>query len=89
MEEEVLGKAYDGRLMRRLLAYVHPYKLPVLAALVFLLFNAALQVVGPLLTKVAIDRYLVPSGHPTNILLNRFLASDPWTGRFRSQFFTC
>ena len=28
MEEEVLGKAYDGRLMRRLLTYIRPYKLP-------------------------------------------------------------
>jgi ATP-binding cassette subfamily B multidrug efflux pump len=80
VEEEVLGKAYDARLMRRLLAYVQPYKIPVLVALVLLLFNAALQVVGPLLTKVAIDRYLVPSGHPTNPLLNRFLAADAFAG---------
>ena len=61
MEEEVLGKAYDGRLMRRLLAYIRPYKSEVLIALVFLLINAALQVVGPLLTKLAIDRYLAKS----------------------------
>ena len=66
--------------MRRLLTYVRPYKLAVLAALVLLLLNAALQVVGPLLTKIAIDRYLVPSGNPTVTLLNRFLATDAWTG---------
>ena len=36
--------------------------------------------VGPLLTKLAIDRYLVPSGRPTNALLNRFLSPDAWTG---------
>ena len=35
-------------------------------------------VVGPLLTKVAIDRYLVPSGRPTSILINRFLATNAW-----------
>ena len=80
MEEEVLGKAYDGRLMRRLLTYVRPYKFPVLIALIFLLLNAALQVVGPLLTKLAIDRYLVPSGHPTPAPLNRFLAPDARSG---------
>jgi ABC-type multidrug transport system fused ATPase/permease subunit len=72
VEEEVLGKAYDGRLMRRLLTYVRPYKLPVFAALVLLLFNAALQVIGPLLTALAIDRYLAPSGeshsyHPRSV----------------------
>ena len=86
MEEEVLGKAYDGRLMRRLLGYVRPYKFPVLIALLFLLLNAALQVVGPLLTKIAVDRYLVPSGQPTAPLLNRFLAHDPWTGLTQISF---
>ncbi len=80
MEEEVLGKAYDGRLMRRLLGYVRPYKVPVFISLLFLILNAALQVVGPLLTKIAVDRYLVPSGQPTAGFLNRFLARDPWTG---------
>ena len=80
MEEEVLGKAYDGRLMRRLLAYIRPYKSEVLIALVFLLVNAALQVVGPLLTKLAIDRYLEPSGRPTRTILDPYLSSSPWTG---------
>ncbi len=80
MEEEVLGKAYDGRLMRRLLTYVRPYKVPILIALVFLLFNAALQVVGPLLTKIAVDRYLAPSSNSVNTSLDRYLSSDPWTG---------
>jgi len=72
--------------MRRLLGYVRPYKFPVLIALLFLLLNAALQVVGPLLTKIAVDRYLVPSGQPTAPLLNRFLAHDPWTGLTQISF---
>src|SRR5579871_1834984 len=53
VEEEVLGKAYDSRLMRRLLSYMRPYRWLVLASLAFLLVQSVLQVVGPLLTKVA------------------------------------
>jgi ATP-binding cassette, subfamily B, multidrug efflux pump len=80
VEEEVLGKAYDGRLMRRLLAYIRPYKSEVLIALVFLTVNAALQVVGPLLTKLAIDRYLAPSARQTRTFLDPYLSSTPLTG---------
>jgi ATP-binding cassette subfamily B multidrug efflux pump len=80
VEEEVLGKAYDGRLMRRLLTYIRPYKLPVVAALVLLLFNAVLQTIGPLLTALAVDRYLAPSAKVTHTILDRYLAASPWTG---------
>ena len=54
-EEDVLGKAYDGRLMRRLLRYVRPYRPLVAGALVLLFTEGALQLVGPLLTKRIID----------------------------------
>jgi len=54
-EEDALGKAYDGRLVRRLLAYVRPYVWLVVAALLFLFSEGALQLVGPLLTKRVID----------------------------------
>jgi ATP-binding cassette subfamily B protein len=86
VEEEVLGKAYDGRLMRRLLTYIRPYKLPVFAALVLLLFNAVLQVIGPLLTALAVDRYLEPSGKVTHTILDPFLAASPWTGLAQIAF---
>ena len=86
MEEEVLGKAYDGRLMRRLLAYIRPYKLPVFAALVLLLFNAVLQVIGPLLTALAVDRYLAPSAKITHTILDAYLAANPWTGLAQIAF---
>ncbi len=81
MEEEVLGKAYDARLMRRLLTYMKPYKLVVLASLLLLLFDSLLQIIGPLLTKLAVDRYLVPVKHPhTFRFLDVWLSRDPWTG---------
>ena len=66
--------------MRRLLAYLVPYWRTVAVSLVFLLFNSVFQIIGPLLTKVAVDRYLVPTGKPLWGPLDRFLAADPWTG---------
>jgi ATP-binding cassette subfamily B protein len=54
-DEEALGKAYDGRLMRRLLGYVRPYRRLVVGALAFLFAEGALQLVGPFLTRRVID----------------------------------
>jgi ATP-binding cassette, subfamily B, multidrug efflux pump len=86
VEEEVLGKAYDARLMRCLLTYIRPYKTAVAYSLVLLLFNAVLQVVGPLLTALAIDRYLTPSGKITHTVLDPFLSGNPWTGLGQISF---
>src|SRR3954465_5465243 len=69
-EEEVLGKAYDSRLMRRLLTYLRPYKWQTLVALVAIILKAGIDVLGPFLTKTAIDKYLV-NAHRSSIL-------DPW-----------
>jgi ATP-binding cassette subfamily B multidrug efflux pump len=57
-EEEVLGKAYDARLMRRLLRYLWPYRLSVAVALVAIICNSVLQLAQPYLMKVAIDRHI-------------------------------
>jgi ATP-binding cassette subfamily B multidrug efflux pump len=54
-EEDALGKAYDGRLMRRLLAFAKPYWYLIVPAIVFLCGEGALQLVGPVLTKRVID----------------------------------
>jgi ATP-binding cassette subfamily B protein len=55
-EEEALGKAYDARLMRRLLQYLRPYRLLVVAAITLLILGSAMEVVGPWLTQLAIDK---------------------------------
>ena len=47
-EEEILGKAYDSRLMKRLLTYLRPYKWQVAVALVSILIKAGADVLGPL-----------------------------------------
>jgi ATP-binding cassette, subfamily B, multidrug efflux pump len=57
-EEEVLGKAYDSRLMKRLLTYLYPYWHLVAAAVGVIVVNSALQLSQPYLTKIAIDRYI-------------------------------
>ncbi|MCL4846692.1 MAG: ABC transporter ATP-binding protein/permease [Acidobacteria bacterium] len=57
-DEDVLGKAYDGRLMRRLLRYLRPYWAVALVALVAIVGNSVLQLAQPWLTKVAIDRHI-------------------------------
>jgi ATP-binding cassette, subfamily B, multidrug efflux pump len=57
-DEEVLGKAYDARLMRRLLTYLRPYWRQVLLALVAILVGAAGQLAQPYLIKMAIDQHI-------------------------------
>ena len=80
MEEEVLGKAYDGRLMRRLLGYMKPYRKLVGFSLLFLIVQSSLQVLGPLLTKLAVDRYLAPAPNHVFTFLDPLLPADARTG---------
>jgi len=86
-EEEVLGKAYDARLMRRLLTYLRPYHRVVIFALIAIFFFGLLQAVPPYLMKVEIDRYLDPTKHqPILPFLARLLSSDPRTGILQIAF---
>jgi ATP-binding cassette, subfamily B, multidrug efflux pump len=78
-EEEVLGKAYDGRLMRRLLTYLRPYKWHVAVALASIILKSGLDVLGPYLTKIAIDKYLAKSPNSHSWMGDR-LSSAPLTG---------
>lgn len=57
-EDEILGKAYDARLMRRLLAYLRPYRPAVVLSVFLLLLAAVADLAGPYFVKVAIDRYI-------------------------------
>jgi ATP-binding cassette subfamily B multidrug efflux pump len=80
VEEEVLGKAYDSRLMRRLVVYLSPYKGYIAVSLACLLCYSVLQVCGPLLTKIAVDRYLVPDAHRVPTWIEPYLSTDRWKG---------
>jgi ATP-binding cassette subfamily B protein len=54
-EEEVIGKAYDSRLMRRLSVYARPYGWLIASALACLMVDGLMQIVGPLMTQRVID----------------------------------
>lgn len=70
-EEEILGKAYDGRLMKRLLKYLKPYIFYVILAVFLMFFYTGLNLAGPYLIKLAIDDYITPRNLDgfSNILL--------------------
>ena len=79
-DDDVVGKAYDSRLMGRLLTYLRPYKLQATISLAAILLKAGSDVLGPYLTKIAVDRYMTarPSPHPA--LLTRWLSPNAMVG---------
>jgi ATP-binding cassette subfamily B multidrug efflux pump len=81
-EEEVLGKAYDSRLMKRLLTYLRPYRWQSGGALAAILLRVFLgpEVIGPLLTATAIDKYLAANRVVHLKFLDRWLSPRPLTG---------
>ncbi|MEJ2507457.1 MAG: ABC transporter transmembrane domain-containing protein, partial [Ignavibacteriaceae bacterium] len=72
-EDEVLGKAYDARLMKRLLGYVKPYKHYVIFAIFLNVLVAALGPIRPYLTKIAIDKYIANSDYNGLMLIGILL----------------
>ena len=81
-EEEVLGKAYDSRLMKRLLTYLRPYWWQTIVALASILLKVVLgpDVIGPFLTATVIDKYLSFAGGRHHWFLDRWLNPNPWIG---------
>ena len=59
MDEDVIGKAYDARLMRRLLGYLRPHRHSVVLALAAIVGHSMMQLTYPYLTKVAIDQHIL------------------------------
>ncbi|HEY6270503.1 MAG TPA: ABC transporter ATP-binding protein [Terriglobales bacterium] len=81
-EEEVLGKAYDSRLMKRLLTYLGPYRWQSTGALAAILVRVFLgpEVIGPVLAATVIDKYLA-ANHAMHLkILDRWLSPNPMTG---------
>lgn len=58
-DDEILGKAYDAQLMRRLVVYLRPYKWQVVLAIGLSLAVSALEAVRPYFTKIAVDVHIV------------------------------
>ena len=72
-EEEILGKAYDSHLMKRLLGYIKPYRKYVIFAIFMNIVVAALGPLRPYLTKIAIDKYIANSDYQGLILISMVL----------------
>ncbi len=82
-EESQLGKPYDVKLLKRLYPFIRPYKLMILGSIVLVMGITALDLALPYVTKVAIDRYIVPQtqdrvaeGLQTAETRNRYLKVD-------------
>jgi len=71
-DEEALGKAFDGRLARRLFAYVRPHGKLVAAAVVALMIEGVLQLAPPLLTRRVID-VAMPAGDAALVRMSAIL----------------
>ncbi len=57
-DDELSGKAYDSRLFKRLMKFAVPYKKLVFFGIILTLLASFLQLPGPYITKLAIDKYI-------------------------------
>lgn len=88
IEDEILGKAYDAKLMKRLLGYVKPYKKYVVIAILMNIVVAALGPLRPYLTKIAIDDYIENSDYNGLILISVLLLGTLIFQAFVQYFLT-
>jgi ATP-binding cassette subfamily B protein len=89
-DDDVVGKAYDSRLMRRLITYLFPYKWACIASIVAILLKAGADVLGPYLTMVAVDLYLTPAWqktpHEATVAAARGFQQHAWIARWFSPY---
>ena len=79
IDDDVVGKAYDSRLMRRLLGYLSPYKLQAAISSAAIILKSGSDIAGPYLVKVAVDTYLAPTAGKHS-WLSKYLSPDPTQG---------
>jgi ATP-binding cassette subfamily B multidrug efflux pump len=84
-DDEVLGKAYDARLMRRLLTYLFPYWGRVALAAAAIVGHSLLELAPPYMTKVVIDRY-IPAGDLSGLGFIATLFFITLTGSFVLEY---
>jgi ATP-binding cassette subfamily B protein len=86
-EDEILGKAYDSRLMGRLIQYLRPYWRMTLCALIATMLYGVLQAIPAYLMKVEVDSYLDPAhGHQLPAFLANYLSRNPLLGIMQIAF---
>jgi len=79
-DDDSAGKAYDSHLMRRLMVYLRPYRPQVIVSCVAIILKAGSDVLGPYLTKVAVDTYMVNTPQEKLSWLARHLSRHATTG---------
>src|SRR4051812_15944588 len=84
-EEDVVGKAYDTRLMRRLSVSLRPYRWLVASALGCLMLDGLMQLVGPLMTQRVIDVAL-PAGDTALVWQSAVLFASSLVVAFACQY---
>ncbi len=62
VEEEMFGKAFDGNIIKRIWAFVHPYRRQVLLSVAAVLTFTTMQLLIPLIIRYAIDHGMQPGG---------------------------
>jgi ATP-binding cassette subfamily B protein len=70
-EETQLGKPYDVKLLGRLFPFLQPYKALILWSIILVIGITGLDLALPYVTKVAIDRYIVPQTTDAPVALTR------------------
>ncbi|HEX3985168.1 MAG TPA: ABC transporter ATP-binding protein [Acidobacteriaceae bacterium] len=89
-EDDIVGKAYDSRLMGRLIRYLFPYKWAAIISIVAIVLKAAADVLGPYLTMVAVDLYLTPAVQKTPdaaaAAAARGVQGHPWAARWLAPY---
>jgi ATP-binding cassette subfamily B protein len=89
-DDDVVGKAYDSRLMRRLITYLFPYKWACITSIVAILLKAGADILGPYLTMVAVDLYLTPATQNTPqaaaAAAARGVRGHPWVAHHLSPY---
>ncbi|MCS6817317.1 MAG: ABC transporter ATP-binding protein/permease [Blastocatellia bacterium] len=80
-EEEILGRAYDARLMRRLLGYLRPHRRILLVAVLLTISTSLVQLAGPALTVIAVDLFIHPrpTVSPVAALAERLWQALGWS----------
>ena len=84
-DDEILGKAYDARLMKRLLGYLRPYRLQVAGAVIAIVCHSLLELVPPYLTKLAIDEY-IPAGDAAGLVTIASIYLAALAGSFALEY---
>jgi len=89
-DDDIVGKAYDSRLMARLIRYLFPYKWAAITSIAAIILKAGADVLGPYLTMVAVDLYLTPavqkSPQAAAAAALRGAHGHPWMARWLSPY---